>query len=181
MNNVKEPDNSKTSRKSIKVRNKARPKKSGSDTFVETLNNKKSFIYKARKLLFNSIAKKIALIFSISIIIFGFLIVFILLKSIHFNNEYNNLVDNIFHINEIRVNIISQPNKILNSCLVGDDLKTGSHMESAKGILTFLDGGPRIGPVIKLVYHLCLKFWRQVETRVFHAERLKNIFVKVFP
>lgn len=139
MNNIKEPDNSKTSRKSIKVRNKARPKKSGSDTFVETLNNKKSFIYKARKLLFNSIAKKIALIFSISIIIFGFLIVFILLKSIHFNNEYNNLVDNIFHINEIRVNIISQPNKILNSCLVGDDLKTGSHMESAKGILTFLD------------------------------------------
>jgi len=120
--------------KGIKNKIKVRTKKPGSD-----IKNEKSYVDKARKILLNSIAKKIAFVFSISIVIFGFLIVFILLKSIQFSNEYNNLADNVFRINEIRVNIISQPNKILNSCLVGDDLETGSHMESAKGILSFLD------------------------------------------
>lgn len=99
----------------------------------------KSFVDKMGKLLFNSVAKKMAFVFSISIVILGFLIVFILLKSIHFSGEYNKLVDNVFYINEIRVNIIYQPNKILNSCLVGDDIETGSHLESTKGFLAFLD------------------------------------------
>ncbi len=92
-----------------------------------------------RKLFLSSIAKKVALVFSISILILGMLIVFIMLKSIQFKNEYNALVNNIFNINEIKVNIISQPNKIMNSCLVGDDLEKGSQIESAKAILTFLD------------------------------------------
>ncbi len=39
----------------------------------------------------------------------------------------------------MRVNIISQPNKILNSCLAGDSLEEGSQLESAKNILIFLD------------------------------------------
>lgn len=100
---------------------------------------RESFIHKVRRLFLSSIAKKIALVFSISILILGMLIVFIMLKSIQFNNEYNTLVDNIFNINEIKVNIISQPNKIMNSCLVGDDLEAGTQIESAKAILTFLD------------------------------------------
>ena len=105
----------------------------------KSVTNKESYIPITRKSFFNSIAKKIAFVFSISIIIFGLLIGFILSKSIQFNNEYNNLVNNIFQINEMKVNIISQPNKIMNSCLVGDDLTTGSQMESAQKILTFLD------------------------------------------
>ncbi|NLE24701.1 MAG: methyl-accepting chemotaxis protein, partial [Clostridiaceae bacterium] len=105
----------------------------------KSVTNKESYIPKTRKSFFNSIAKKIAFVFSISIIIFGLLIGFILSKSIQFNNEYNNLVNNIFQINEMKVNIISQPNKIMNSCLVGDDLTTGSQLESAKAIITFLD------------------------------------------
>lgn len=100
---------------------------------------RESFIHKVRKLFLSSIAKKVALVFSISILILGMLIVFIMLKSIQFKNEYNALVNNIFNINEIKVNIISQPNKIMNSCLVGDDLEKGSQIESAKAILTFLD------------------------------------------
>lgn len=105
----------------------------------KSVTNKESYIPITRKSFFNSIAKKIAFVFSISIIIFGLLIGFILSKSIQFNNEYNNLVNNIFQINEMKVNIISQPNKIMNSCLVGDDLTTGSQLESAKAIITFLD------------------------------------------
>ncbi|NLP00791.1 MAG: methyl-accepting chemotaxis protein, partial [Clostridiaceae bacterium] len=100
---------------------------------------KESGISKISKLFLNSIAKKVAFVFSISIAVLGFLIVFILLKSIQFNNEYNSLLNNIFQINEIRVNVISQPNKILNSCLAGDSLEEGSHIESAKSILTFMD------------------------------------------
>lgn len=109
----------------------------------ESLNAKnetrESLIHKVRKLFLSSIAKKVALVFSISILVLGMLIVFIMLKSIQFNNEYNTLVNNIFNINEIKVNIISQPNKIMNSCLVGDDLEKGSQIESAKAILAFLD------------------------------------------
>lgn len=109
----------------------------------ESLNAKnemrESFIHKVRKLLLSSIAKKVAFVFSISILVLGMLIVFIMVKSIQFNNEYNTLVNNIFNINEIKVNIISQPNKIMNSCLVGDDLEKGSQIEGAKAILTFLD------------------------------------------
>ncbi|NLG88483.1 MAG: methyl-accepting chemotaxis protein [Clostridiaceae bacterium] len=121
--------------KSIKNRNNVKTKKTGSGVFTKG----KSFVDKMGKLLFNSVAKKMAFVFSISIVILGFLIVFILLKSIHFSGEYNKLVDNVFYINEIRVNIIYQPNKILNSCLVGDDIETGSHLESTKGFLAFLD------------------------------------------
>ncbi len=113
------------------------------DVPVKSLNAsndiKESFIHKVRKLFLSSIAKKVALVFSISILILGMLIVFIMLKSIQFKNEYNALVNNIFNINEFKVNIISQPNKIMNSCLVGDDLEKGSQIESAKAILTFLD------------------------------------------
>jgi methyl-accepting chemotaxis protein len=121
-------------KKGIKAKN------TGSKTFIKALKrNDKAFASKFGKLLFNSIAKKMAFVFSISIITLGFLIVFILQKSIHFSNEYNRLVDNVFYINEVRVNIIYQPNKILNSCLVGDDIETGSHLKNAKEFLTFLD------------------------------------------
>ena len=135
--NREEQNNLKIPKKRMDTKNKVRRKKSGSD--INVPNNNESPIHKLRKSLLNSIAKKIALIFSLSIVIFGFLIVFILIKSIQFNNEYNHLVDNIFQINEMKVNIISQPNKIMNSCLVGDDLTAGAQMESAKEILTFLD------------------------------------------
>jgi hypothetical protein len=62
-----------------------------------------------------------------------------MLKSIQFKNEYNTVFDNILNINNIKVSIISQPNKIMNSCLMGDDFKTGSQIENAKAILAFLD------------------------------------------
>lgn len=117
--------------KNVKSKKKMGAKKFGTDKELHIPKEKKSF--------FNSIAKKIAFIFSISIIIFGLLIVFILSKSVQFNNEYNNLVNNIFQINEMKVNIISQPNKIMNSCLMEDDLATGSQLESAEEILTFLN------------------------------------------
>ena len=102
-------------------------------------SNKVTSIHKVRKSFLNSIAKKVALIFSISFLIMGFLIVFILLNSIQFNNKYNNLLNNILQINEMRVNVISQPNKIMNSCLVGDELTKDSHLESAEGMIAFLD------------------------------------------
>ncbi len=138
MSNMKKHNKIKMPKERINGKNKKGTEKSGSDTSI-IASNKESNIHKVRKLLLNSIAKKVALVFSISIAILGFLIVFILLKSIEFNNEYNNLVNNIFQINEMKVNIISQPNKIMNSCLVGDDLEAGSQIESAKGILSFLD------------------------------------------
>ena len=120
-----------------------RIKKPNTVVLGESINAKNegrgSFIHKVRKLFLSSIAKKVALVFSISILVLGMLIVFIMIKSIQFNSEYSTLVNNIFNINEIKVNIISQPNKIMNSCLVGDDLETGSQMESAKAILTFID------------------------------------------
>ena len=120
-----------------------RIKKPNTVVLGESINAKnetrESLIHKVRKLFLSSIAKKVALVFSISILVLGMLIVFIMIKSIQFNSEYSTLVNNIFNINEIKVNIISQPNKIMNSCLVGDDLETGSQMESAKAILTFID------------------------------------------
>lgn len=100
---------------------------------------RKSGIRKISDLFWNSIGKKIALVFLFSVVVLVFLIVFILLKSVHFNDKYNNLVNNVFRINEIRVNIISQPNKILNSCLAGDSLEEGAHLENAKAFLAFLD------------------------------------------
>lgn len=100
---------------------------------------RKSGIRKISDLFWNSIGKKIALVFLFSVVVLVFLIMFILLKSVHFNDKYNNLVNNVFRINEIRVNIISQPNKILNSCLAGDSLEEGAHLENAKAFLAFLD------------------------------------------
>lgn len=100
---------------------------------------RKSGIRKISDLFWNSIGKKTALVFLFSVVVLVFLIVFILLKSVHFNDKYNNLVNNVFRINEIRVNIISQPNKILNSCLAGDSLEEGAHLENAKAFLAFLD------------------------------------------
>lgn len=139
IHNLKDQNDIEITKKRVVAKSKTRTKKFGSDTDIQNSKKNESPLRKLRKSFLNSIAKKIAFIFSISIIIFGLLIVFILSKSIQFNNEYNNLVNNIFQINEMKVNIISQPNKIMNSCLMGDDLATGSQMESAKDILTFLD------------------------------------------
>ena len=136
--NMKEQNNLRTSKGRIKGKINLKAKKTDSDTSINP-SKKESGIRKTSKLFLNSIAKKVALVFLISITVLGFLIVFILLKSIQFNNEYNNLVNNIVQINEMRVNIISQPNKILNSCLAGDSLEEGSQLESAKNILIFLD------------------------------------------
>jgi|GEM_PF-560265 len=113
------------------------PKRSAKGKLNE--KTRKPGIRKISDRFMNSIGKKIALVFSLSVIIMVFLIVFILLKSISLNNEYNNVVNNVFTINEIRINITFQPTKILNSCLAGYSLEEGSHLESAKSILTFLD------------------------------------------
>jgi len=126
------------SRGPIKGKINERAGKSGTSRTTKSLKQG-SGIQKISNIFGNSIGKKIAAVFSFSVVVLVFLIVFILLKSIHFNDKYNNLVNNVFRINEIRVNIISQPNKILNSCLAGDSLEEGSHLESAKAILTFLD------------------------------------------
>jgi methyl-accepting chemotaxis protein len=135
---MKEQNRSKKPKERIKGKIRTKTKEPASNVSDKPLK-KESGISKISKLFLNSIAKKVAFVFSISIAVLGFLIVFILLKSIQFNNEYNSLLNNIFQINEIRVNVISQPNKILNSCLAGDSLEEGSHIESAKSILTFMD------------------------------------------
>ena len=135
---MKEQNRSKKPKERIKGKIRTKTKEPASNVSDKPLK-KESGISKISKLFLNSIAKKVAFVFSISIAVLSFLIVFILLKSIQFNNEYNSLLNNIFQINEIRVNVISQPNKILNSCLAGDSLEEGSHIESAKSILTFMD------------------------------------------
>lgn len=135
---MKEQNRSKKPKERIKGKIRTKTKEPASNVSDKPLK-KESGISKISKLFLNSIAKKVAFVFSISIAVLGFLIVFILLKSIQFNNEYNSLLNNIFQINEIRVNVISQPNKVLNSCLAGDSLEEGSHIESAKSILTFMD------------------------------------------
>ena len=85
-----------TNSKNGRKKKKKKPPASDSSTGVSKIDE--SYVRKVRKVFLNSIAKKVAFSFLITIFILGFLIVFIMSKSVQYNNEYNILVDNIFTI-----------------------------------------------------------------------------------
>ncbi len=89
-----------------------------------------------------SISKRIILTFSLVMIGFAAVVLFLLIRTIDFSNQYNGLLENTYYLNDIKAKSNKQSLRIVNLCSLGTEAtndETGIVDEMLSNAITVID------------------------------------------
>lgn len=85
-----------------------------------------------------SIGAKIVMISSVLILSMAVMIGFLGVKSVSYNRQYSEVLDNVCKINTIKSESVSFPNRINNLCIAGDSIEDSGEKEKIETLLRYI-------------------------------------------
>lgn len=85
-----------------------------------------------------SIGAKIVMISSVLILSMAVMIGFLGVKSVSYNRQYSEVLDNVCKINTIKSESVSFPNRINNLCIAGDSIADSGEKEKIETLLRYI-------------------------------------------
>lgn len=87
----------------------------------------------------SSISTKILGVFGITMFCMLVLIVFFIVKSLGYNQQYQEILENVNKINYIKTEISAQPNRMMSLCMMQKDIEESGETKVVETMLEYLD------------------------------------------
>lgn len=89
--------------------------------------------------LLSSISTKILGVFGIAMFCMLVLIVFFIVKSLGYNKQYQEILENVNKINYIKTEISAQPNRMMSLCMMQKDVEESGEAQIVETMIAYLD------------------------------------------
>ena len=89
--------------------------------------------------IFNTISKKITAVFAFVLVAMAVMMVIFISRSVSYNKQYASILENVYKINYIKTETMSQSSRIMTLCIKQDDIKASGEQKILDNIFLYVE------------------------------------------